>query len=102
MQRRSPASHDAAPDPRNLRQPVNDGKDLVEHAGVNPDRIDVVYNGADLERFNPRTTPGRRTNGICRNTQVAPPLHPLYRQAGTPRQESHERLLEAFARMKRG
>jgi glycosyltransferase involved in cell wall biosynthesis len=41
-------------------------KDLIEHVGVAPDRIDVVHSGVDHQRFSATPSPGERERMILR------------------------------------
>jgi glycosyltransferase involved in cell wall biosynthesis len=73
--------------------------DLEQYAGVNHELIDVVYNGADLERFKPHdkalaTQRVRQKHGI--NTPYI-----LYTARLEHPGKNHVRLLEAFADLKR-
>jgi glycosyltransferase involved in cell wall biosynthesis len=40
-------------------------RDLIEHVGVNPERIDVVHSGVDHERFSADVTPGERERTVA-------------------------------------
>lgn len=40
-------------------------RDLIEHVGVAPDRIDVVHSGVDHERFSADVTPGERERTVA-------------------------------------
>ena len=73
-------------------------KDLVEYAGVNPDRIDVIYNGAELDKFSPEL----RQEGKQMALQKYAIAHPyiLYTARLEHPGKNHVRLLEAFAKMK--
>lgn len=74
-------------------------KDLVEHAGINPERIDVVYNGADLERYKPTLKMEGRRLANDKFHVSAPYI--LYTARLEHPGKNHIRLLEAFARLKR-
>ncbi|MEO6599705.1 MAG: glycosyltransferase family 1 protein [Polyangiaceae bacterium] len=41
-------------------------KDLIEHVGVRPERIDVVHSGVDHARFSASVAPGERERTIAR------------------------------------
>jgi glycosyltransferase involved in cell wall biosynthesis len=74
-------------------------RDLESFAQVDPDRIRVIHNGADLARFSPRDRDAARSAvaaglGLPRNflLYIARLEHPG---------KNHVRLLEAFASLKR-
>ena len=72
--------------------------DLVDYAGVHPERIDVVYNGADLDRYSPR----HRQQGkqlLLEKHGIANP-YILYTARLEHPGKNHVNLLEAFARLK--
>ena len=73
-------------------------KDLVNFAGVNPERIDVVYNGADLERY----SPDHRDQGkqLVLNKYGITNPYILYTARLEHPGKNHVNLLDAFARLK--
>lgn len=73
-------------------------KDLVNFAGVDPERIDVVYNGADLERY----SPDHRDQGkqLVLNKYGITNPYILYTARLEHPGKNHVNLLDAFARLK--
>jgi glycosyltransferase involved in cell wall biosynthesis len=73
-------------------------KDLVNFAGVNPERIDVVYNGADLEHY----SPDHRDQGkqLVLNKYGITNPYILYTARLEHPGKNHVNLLDAFARLK--
>ena len=73
-------------------------RDLLSHAGVEPHRIDVVYNGADLDRYHPMDkTEAQRS--VRESFGIEAP-YILYTARLEHPGKNHVRLLEAFARLK--
>jgi glycosyltransferase involved in cell wall biosynthesis len=75
-------------------------RDLESFARVPADRIRVIYNGADLERFAPRPRAEARA-GLPAGLRI-PERYVLYVARLEHPGKNHVRLLEAFAALKRG
>ena len=73
--------------------------DLEQYAGVNHELIDVVYNGADLERFKPHDK-ALATQRVQQKHGINTP-YILYTARLEHPGKNHVRLLEAFANLKR-
>jgi len=73
--------------------------DLEQHADVDHEIIDVVYNGADLEHFN-HDNKALATRRVCRKYDITQP-YILYTARLEHPGKNHVRLLEAFAALKR-
>ena len=74
-------------------------RDLESFARVRPERIRVIYNGADLKRFTPRPPAAARAE-IPPGLQIPDP-YVLYIARLEHPGKNHVRLLEAFANLKR-
>jgi len=74
-------------------------KDLEQYAAVDPARIDVVYNGADLERFRAGDRNAARQRVNSKYGLDAPYI--LYTARLEHPGKNHVRLLEACARLKK-
>jgi glycosyltransferase involved in cell wall biosynthesis len=73
--------------------------DLETFARVPDTRIDVIHNGADLQRFSPQAEPGEQARVQALLGTDAPYL--LYIARLEHPGKNHVRLLEAFARLRR-
>lgn len=73
-------------------------KDLVDYAGVDPERIDVVYNGADLQRYSPQHRQQGKRLVMDKYGISAPYI--LYTARLEHPGKNHVNLLKAFARLK--
>ena len=73
-------------------------RDLVEHAGIRPERIRVAHNGADLSGFAATSRPGARET-IARELGIDGPFI-LYTARLEHPGKNHVRLLEALALLK--
>jgi glycosyltransferase involved in cell wall biosynthesis len=73
--------------------------DLEQYAGVNHELIEVVYNGADLERFKPHDK--ALASQIVRQKYGINTPYILYTARLEHPGKNHVRLLEAFANLKR-
>lgn len=73
-------------------------RDLVTHAGIDSQRIDVIYNGADLESYQPqdKTKAARR---VKRELGISAP-YILYTARLEHPGKNHVRLVKAFAQLK--
>lgn len=73
-------------------------RDLETHVGIDPERIDVVYNGADLESYQPRdkTEAAKR---VRQQLDVDTP-YILYTARLEHPGKNHVRLIKAFAQLK--
>lgn len=69
-------------------------RDVVEHLGISPDRIDVIHLGVDHDRFHPRADAGERDAVSAVIGTTAP--YVLYLGAGDARKDL-ETLVRAFA-----
>jgi glycosyltransferase involved in cell wall biosynthesis len=74
-------------------------RDLESFARVEPERIRVIHNGADLARFSPRDRDAARS--AVRAELGLPPELLLYIARLEHPGKNHVRLLEAFAALKR-
>jgi glycosyltransferase involved in cell wall biosynthesis len=74
-------------------------KDLMSHALLEAGQIDVVYNGADLERF--RTMNRDEAKALVREKCSVNRPYILYTARLEHPGKNHVRLLEAFAKLKR-
>lgn len=74
-------------------------RDLLSHASLEPGQIDVVYNGADLERFG--AMDGDEARAHVREKFGIETPYILYTARLEHPGKNHVRLLEAFARLKR-
>ncbi len=72
--------------------------DLETFAGVDPDRVRVIYNGADLARFSPENRAAARAE-IASTLGIDAPFL-LYISRLEHPGKNHVRLLEAFARLR--
>jgi glycosyltransferase involved in cell wall biosynthesis len=73
-------------------------RDLVEHAGIRPERIRVAHNGADLSGFAATSRPGARET-IARELGIDGPFI-LYTARLEHPGKNHVRLLEALVLLK--
>lgn len=73
-------------------------RDLVQHAAIDPGRVSVIYNGADLERFRPRDKI-RSTRRMRERYSLGKP-YILYTARLEHPGKNHVRLLQAFAHLK--
>ena len=73
-------------------------RDLEAHVGIDPERIDVVYNGADLESYQPQN----KTEAAKRVRQQLDLDTPyiLYTARLEHPGKNHVRLIKAFAQLK--
>jgi glycosyltransferase involved in cell wall biosynthesis len=74
-------------------------KDLMSHVRLEPGRIDVVYNGADLTRF--QAMDKSRARAHVREKYAVDGPYILYTSRLEHPGKNHVRLLEAFASLKR-
>jgi glycosyltransferase involved in cell wall biosynthesis len=74
-------------------------RDLESFARVDPARMRVIHNGADLERFSPRDREAAKS--IVATELGLPPRFLLYIARLEHPGKNHVRLLEAFASLKR-
>jgi glycosyltransferase involved in cell wall biosynthesis len=74
-------------------------RDLEEFVGIDPERIRVVYNGADLERFSPSSKEAAKER-VSAATSI-PHHYLLYISRLEHPGKNHVRLIEAFAKVKR-
>lgn len=74
-------------------------QDLEQHAAVAPERIDVIYNGAELDRFNSQDKAGAAQRSKQRLGIETPYI--LYTARLEHPGKNHLRLLEAFAQLKK-
>jgi glycosyltransferase involved in cell wall biosynthesis len=74
-------------------------RDLVTHVGIDPECIDVVYNGAELESYQPRdkTEAAKR---VRQQLDVDTP-YILYTARLEHPGKNHVRLIKAFAQLKK-
>ena len=72
--------------------------DLEQHADVDHERIDVVYNGADLDQFS-HDNKALAKQRVCRKYNITQP-YILYTARLEHPGKNHVRLLEAFAALK--
>jgi glycosyltransferase involved in cell wall biosynthesis len=73
-------------------------RDLETHVGIDPGLIDVVYNGADLERYRP-TDRGEAAREVGQALGIEGP-YILYTARLEHPGKNHVRLLRAFAELK--
>ena len=73
-------------------------RDLESFAGVEPERIRVIYNGADLERFTPRERAAAKSMAAAELSLPADFI--LYISRLEHPGKNHVLLLEAFSRFK--
>lgn len=74
-------------------------RDLEQHADIDPGRISVVYNGADLERFRPRDK--TRVSQLVLSKYGITNPYILYTARLEHPGKNHVRLLEAFAQLRK-
>ncbi len=74
-------------------------RDLEQHAAVDPGRIEVIYNGADLDRFKPHDK-ALAAQRIRQKFNIETP-YILYTARLEHPGKNHVRLLEAFAQLKK-
>lgn len=75
-------------------------RELTEELGVDPDRIEVIYNGVDLEKFRPDDSGGRRA--AVRAKHRIPEADEVILFLGTGfRRKGLDTALRAFARISR-
>lgn len=73
-------------------------RDLIDYCKVDPRRIRVVYNGADLERFSPRNREQAKAHVMA--SSPIPHDYILYISRLEHPGKNHVGLIEAFAKMK--
>jgi glycosyltransferase involved in cell wall biosynthesis len=74
-------------------------RDIVEHAGVDPDRISVIYHGADIKAFYPRQR-STCAAAMAARYDIRPPYIFYISRLEHPA-KNHVRLIRAFTRLKR-
>ena len=73
-------------------------RDLVTHVGIDPECIDVVYNGADLESYHPRDKK-EAAQRVKQQLNLNTP-YILYTARLEHPGKNHVRLIKAFAQLK--
>jgi glycosyltransferase involved in cell wall biosynthesis len=73
-------------------------RDLEQYADIDPKRISVIYNGANLDRFSPGRD--KRASQAARDKYGTQAPYILYTARLEHPGKNHVRLLEAFARLK--